>query len=422
MQQGVRDVNASEIIHSSIRKNLYKMYANDSGLALGHVLFIKGRVALFPRHFIKALKKIESGVIHFKSVYFGRCFESYVEDVLENVQTFDSPEETSGPKSSRDLAATIIPSAFMHSDITNHFCEEKSLTNVGSTEVALPIVMQASQREPHHLMIRYRRAAGAMSRIEDLPIADREGNIVRFVRNAWRYEADTEVTECGSPLIVRNKSIQPGKICGIHVAGIQGTGEGFSTPIYREDIERIVKSFPPGETINQLRTIETQPLEQGKVPDGTEFLRLGAVKQGVFQPIRTKIIPSLVHKLIRKPLTAPCALRSIKIDGVDFNPRNYRLNRLGNAPPAFSVGIAKTVGEAFSLELSNVITKHAYDFTELKAVYTFDEAVKGIDGDEYLNAVKRNTSPGYPFVTKPGFTSRKDFFGDGDQYDINTPQ
>ena len=68
------------------------------------------------------------------------------------------------------------------------------------------------------------------------------------------------------------------------------------------------------------------------------------------------------------------------------------------------------------LECKDLIT------TSDKSVYTFEEAVSGIDEESFVNSVKRKSSPGYPFVLENEWNSKEKIFGKGPEFDTSSEQ
>jgi len=430
-EQGVKDINAAEILLSVARKNLYKMYESTRDVTIGHVLFLKGKVALMPKHymtaFLQSLKNDPDATVNFEAVLLKRSFTIRIRDMLKTKIDYESPDERDGPVWSRDLMAVSVDTAIIHPDATPFFASRESLFRVDSTEVFLPILLNNDIKNSDRaiMIIRHAQGRSQLSRQEKLAVGDDETAILRYIRDAWVYNLDTRVSECGAPLMVRNTQINPGKICGIHVAGIQGTGAGYSTPVYQEDVVNILKRFSEEKQFEQRIRIPLNeyPKEQCQVPQQCEFIRLGSVDRPVAQPGKSKIEPSLCHASIRQPQTKPCALRPVIVDGQEFDPRAYRIGRLGNIPAPINEELIENSKNALVDEMATVISA-AEDSksANIKNVYTFEEAVLGIDGEPFVTSIKRNTSPGYPFVHMKGYENRKQFFGGKQEYDLSSPQ
>jgi len=428
IEQGIRDVNAAEIMMKISRTNVYKMYESTHGAPIGHIFFLRGRVAVMPKHYMYALKQSlandSDATLYFEAIALSRCFQIRVADFLDNIQSYESPDEEGGPVYTRDLMAVAVPSAIVHTDAIPYIADKNNFSYVDYTSVMLPVLVKnnLSKSDKAVLLLRYAEGKSQLRRVNELPIGDSETPVLRIVRDVWEYNMDTQVSECGAPLIVRNKEIAPGKVCGIHIAGINGTGEGFSTPFYKEDALRILKSFDDKYTMQQsyrvpLKEYESIPQQQCQIPEDSEFIRLGCLNSPIAQPSKSKIQPSLAYGKIREPVTKPCALGPRKVDGEEFDPRKYRISRLGNVPDALDVKLINNSKEALIDEISGVFSRGLDSVSNnVKKDYTFEEAVLGIDGEPFINAVKRTTSAGYPFVQEG--KTRFDFFGKADLYDL----
>jgi len=429
--EGVKDINAAELLMSVARKNLYKITESTRDVVIGHVLFLRGKIAVMPKHymtaFLQSLSNDPEATVSFEAVLLKRSFAIKIRDLLKTKIDYESPDERDGPVWSRDLMALAVETSIVHTDATSSFVSRNNMFRVDSTSVCLPVLVANEMKNSDRavLLIRFGTGKSQLTRTEKLAVGDDETAELRYIRDAWTYNMDTRPTECGAPLIVRNTQINPGKICGIHVAGMQGTGQGFATPIYQEDVLKILSLFPEEKQFEQrIRTpLLEYPREQSQVPEHCEFVRLGAVERPVAQPGKSKIEPSLCYASITPPKTKPCALRPVMIEGESFDPRAYRIGRLGNIPTAISEELISYSRSALIDEVSSILKKN--DETQnanIKNYYTFEEAVKGIEGEPFIQAIKRNTSPGYPFVHMKGYENRKNFFGNGEEYDLSSRQ
>lgn len=425
-EEGVKDVNAAEMMMKIIRSNLYKIYAKDAGEPIGHAMFLRGRVVMCPQHYCSAFKGLQNidknSKVYFQNVFLDRAFEVSVSDILDTAYFLQSSSSEGKVTFSRDIMAFPVKTATFHSNIEPMFADKSSLSYVQSSDVVMPILMSNNISKSNRACVLFRYTTGRSSlKTKDVTsIEDSAGNVVRYMRDLWEYSMDTQTSECGAPLIARNVNIAPGKIIGMHVAGLEGAGLGYSTPVYREDIQHLLRQFNDWDTIEYRKELklEDYPVEQCQVPETAEFIRLGSVIRPVAQPSKTKLRPSLVYNKIQIPTKRPCALRPVMIDGREFDPRSYRLNRLGCVPDYVPSKEVENAVEALADDIREEVFN--FDFgPNIKSVYTFEEAVAGIDGEPFVNAIKRNTSPGYPFVHMPGFENRKKIFGDDEKCDMS---
>lgn len=429
LEEGVSDLNAAEILIKVAKHNMYKMYNSTTGKAIGHILFLRGNVGVIPRHFLNhfkaAYKQDPQSSIYFKNTLLTRSFELPTKDLIMHCKAYQSDEEEGKPCFSRDLMAVAVPTSIVHMDATKFFCKRNSLNYVQGTKVQLPVLVtnDVTKSDRAILMIRYGQGNSGIKRCDEpLTVLAPNQQISRYVRDAWEYSLDTVPSECGAPLIVRNSQITPGKICGIHIAGVEKSGLGFSTPLYYEDVIEMVNSFEDTFTVEKVFQMKMNeyPSEQSLVPDDAEFLRLGSIDVPIVQPTKSKIRPSLAYNKIREPKTRPTLLRATEIDGEKFDPRVFRIKKIGNLTVPLPEQLIDNAQRAFVDEVSEVIQKADVINENVKPVYSFEEAVRGIDGEDYINSIKRSTSAGFPFVQNK--KSKFYYFGEGDQLDVDSPR
>nr|ULF99881.1 MAG: hypothetical protein 1 [Triatovirus sp.] len=424
--ESVQDINANEILGKVLKHNYYKLYMSHNSEAIGHGIFLRGRIFMCPKHYINIFRKMDSidGSIYFRNAFLNRSFEIKVSEILKYSKGLDSPDDGETPVFTRDIMAFPVSTANFHANAEPFFASRTSLSYVLKSQVLLPVLMEGEGRNPLPFVgFHFTNGQSGLTTRETAVIATQAGVNVRKMRDLWEYSMDTKETYCGAPLIVRNVHIAPGKIIGMHVAGLPNTGLGFSTPVYKEDVQRLLSFFNSFDSVEFRREtkVEEYPTEQAQVPEEAEFIRVGAVQRGVAQPSKSKIIPSPIYNKVREPVTKPCALRPTMVDGKLFDPREYRLKRLGNYPVTVDSEIVAKARLAVIDELSEQIPRVDCGLN-IKSVYTFEEAVAGIDGEPYINSIKRNTSPGYPYVHMKGFSNRKEIFGDEEKCDLERTQ
>lgn len=425
MQQAILDRNSSEMLLKVIRSNLYKMYEGNSGDPIGHCMFLRGRVSLMPHHYVSKFKSMDADdFICFKNVLVNRAFKMKISDVLLNYKPYLSPSEEDGPVVSRDVLTLVVPSAIIHGDISSYFATKPSLSYVNTTRIVMPFLCNNNVRNSDRAVVSFKYGYGrsVLTVKDESGILGEDGRtIARYMRELWQYSMDTEKGDCGCPVFVRNRDISPGKIIGMHVAGWDEYGLGYATPMYKEEIDEILALYDRKDVLEQIQPqVFEAPRQQFYLPDG-EFLPVGKVKLSVAQPNVTKECKSLVFGKIQEPTTKPCALVPWKIDGEVFDPRKYRLERLGKESAVVDAKVVNIAADALRDEISQQVGNVDMEGSP-KSVYTFEEACLGIDGEEFVNSVKRTTSPGYPFIHMQGFKSRKEIFGNEDKIDFSSNQ
>lgn len=431
VSEGLSDRNAAELLLKVVRKNLVKMYYGSDNRPIGHALFLRGRLCLMPKHFLGDLRQRvllhPEETVQFKNVFLDNMVTVGVTDLLADVRSYESPEDDpSAPPASRDLCVVRVRGATHHASAVEWFPSRGALDGVQSVSLAMPLLGEAvSPKERDVVWVRRTEGRTALAVKPELAVSGEEGGpSLRKIRDAWEYVLETVPSDCGAPVIVSNTQISPGKIIGVHVAGQDGTGRGWATPIYCEDAMKMVELFP--EEVGRAYQQSGTPAPQESFPpplNSRGFIPLGVIPVPVVHPAETKIVPSLCHGELCEPKTRPCALGPVEFEGKRFCPRTYRLERLLGPQTPVSVVAVDAAVAAYLDDVSSLVVAHRNVLPpSVKARYTFDEAVCGIPGDPYVNSVKRSTSPGYPFVQDAEFSTRKRIFGSGEEYDLTTPQ
>nr|AHD25455.1 replicase [Himetobi P virus] len=417
-EQGVSDQNAAEICSKLVTKNMFKIYVENDhvSIPLGHVLFIKGRIAIMPHHFLAALKKFkeqhEGGVVYFRNLFLSRAFFVKLEDMIRKVKPFESPEPTESLAESRDLCSFCLDNTINFSDVSKLFVSKSDLSYLKSSDILLPTLSTPSNGQAF-AKIKIGRAASGIQRQDCRVYGSDPTDRLRLVRYCWRYVLETEVGDCGAPLIARNVALAGRKIMGIHIAG--NTDAGFSTPLYKEDIDTILSMYP---LESQVANEQCQPIHMPTgchLPESTSFVVLDKIEKPLYASSKSVISPSPLHGILTTPKTKPCQLR----DTPEFSPMQYRLEKF--ASPCVPVD-ARMLENSVSA-VSNYLCKSILENKDLittsdKSRYSFEEAVSGIDEEEFINSVKRSSSPGYPFVFDKEWNSKERIFGKGPEFDV----
>jgi hypothetical protein len=219
-----------------------------------------------------------------------------------------------------------------------------------------------------------------------------------FTWKTISYEAQTLPGSCGSVLI-SNSSNHAGKIVGIHMAGYCHTDESFGQLITAEMIETVRPicklSFKPGS----VQTI---------LPN--DFPIIDVISRPLFMPKETKLRPSICFEEIVKTTKAPAKLK-------------YTRNEEHGA----AVAIKKYLGPSLYIDERDVAICKYYLSHYFKPKRPIGEvsreiAIRGIEGNQYIQAINRSSSAGYPLAMiakKPG---KKDFLGEDEDFIYDHPK
>ncbi|QWT43274.1 nonstructural polyprotein [Anisopteromalus calandrae positive-strand RNA virus 1] len=423
----INDLNSEEILTSTVKRNLYKMMFESkicedlNGTRFGHCLFLKGKLCIMSGHFKFYMDEYIKRDPDLKIVFFSigglKKFDVFLKDL--NFEFYESSNEKNAI--TRDIIHTVVPTTYAHADLTPQFIELKDVNNVQVVDVKLPVLREGYTQTPT-LTVIHAQSTHCASRTDDSPLLielDCEDQKVPVrVKAGWRYSLNTQKGDCGAPLIIQNQRIGPGKICGIHSLG--GNNLSYSVMVTREDVVKIInKTVPQICIVQRTESCHKEIFEQKR--KDIQIETIGELTNPVFQPTRTKIQKSLLHGEWKEPTTKPCLLRPTIIDGEEFDPREYRLKKLGAFQTSIKMEQVKRAKEVVSSYMCNQILKRKNELSvNVKKSYTYEEAVTGIDGENYINSLKRTTSCGFPFQQKG--LNRFKLWGKEDQYKFGSEE
>jgi hypothetical protein len=209
------------------------------------------------------------------------------------------------------------------------------------------------------------------------------------------YQAETKRGDCGGILIALNSRFER-KICGMHVAGSQGSG--FAVPLSGSRIARWLKEA-------NLNLNDAPPLihvDSAIVTVGQgAFLPLGNHEQIAGQISSSGIAKSSIAGCIQEPITAPAVLRPVMINDQLVDPLQRGLEKCGGVNPMIPLDQMTMVAE----DVARVYINGEHQ-TERK-IFTLEEACFGEPGNKFFQPLTLSSSPGFPFgkqkeKNKPG--------------------
>jgi hypothetical protein len=380
-----------QFIDPLIRNNIYAVVnpseKNSSGFnrKAFTIIFLKDNIALAPKHAVTTLQLMA------KAKLDPMLCISRTKDGMRQIP-FDPKRIAVHCKNPHDdwcylefLSRSDVPSA---PNIVKHFVSESDLERMHdfwgifcrpSTRVQGLVSATSWSFEPGDMF------SHDSTSILTRTIADDGTSLV--YRDVVGYSINTEAGDCGNPVIYSSDS-SPYKIVGIHALGDKNGNHNFAQIITREILE------------SELSSIQLQP-QSGFSMDLSEylgefvddvtgdFIPLGKVKDGcpvVWQNTETEISPSILSGLIAPVTEKPAYLHPITIDGVKVYPMEKALAKAGERPIHIDASlIRRCVDEVFGLIGPGDGT-----------VLDLPTAIRGKEGDH--NAIKRNTSMGYPLA------------------------
>jgi hypothetical protein len=227
------------------------------------------------------------------------------------------------------------------------------------------------------------------------------------IRHRYHYDMETTAGDCGSPLVVINPMISR-KLIGLHVAGTVGVG--MASPLNRSDIDRALAMISAGAKIEmEYDEWVAQVKEDVPVPKGN-FTPLGLAEYKVASALESSLRPSLISGKVTEPITKPCHLKPIIVDGQVLDPMMKGLEKC--AIPSMVLD-----NDMLAAAVADVRRNFKEDLPRQR-VLTDIEMIEGIEGDEFAAPINRSTAPGYPWkrmTNMPG----KTFWLGSDEYKLD---
>lgn len=415
------DGSQMEVKQNIVYENTYKLMY--SSVAIGQVLFLRGYIAVMPRHYLNDIRtKVSSGdKVTLVSVTNGQNTFDILKDDFLSMDMIEVPESdlvfvkfrADGFQARRDIVKHLLSSDHLMSMLKDahrvrlDVCDAR-LNEANGTYQMSRVVMQAPK----------------VTLYSELAVSDLK------IQNLMGYDMDTRIGMCGAPLMLCEPKYFGGKcLVGIHVAGTNRVfnRKGFSSPIsselaedaisklgavkdlFEEDMEArgIVLTVPDEDTKNVLA-------ESGLIAGSFELLY--EVDRPWNLAPNTKLKQSFVgeQEMLGPYDAKPAHLRPIAIDGVKHYPMIEGLRNYQSKVESVNVN-----GLDFYVQLATWKFRQETLY-EKRRIFTFEEAVKGVEGLK-IKAINRATSPGFPYVydCAKGKTA---FFGEDGDYQFTSAE
>jgi hypothetical protein len=231
-----------------------------------------------------------------------------------------------------------------------------------------------------------------------------------MIRDRYKYtNMETGPGDCGAVLVAVNSKIQY-KILGIHVCGANSLG--LASPLNVTQIQEAMARLPISAHIglDLDKYIEkTLTRETCKLPEGN-FVPVGKCSIPVYGATRTQIIPSLVYGQVADVITRPSHLAPFEVDGKTINPMYIGIAKAGPITPEPDEQLLQMAINDMSQKINCKIKE------KNRRVLSNIESVMGVEGDEFLAPIKRQTSPGFPWVAQRRKLGKTQWLGSDQTY------
>lgn len=406
--EGGYDQNTNEIEYKMMTKNLYTI-VDPLGNRIGHITMIGGHIGILPGHYKHLIStQVEKGTYGLES-----------EIKLIN--------ELSGQKKE----VCILVKNLLNGKV-NECLQDQDLYSV-QLPVNVPMFPKVSKYFVTHNNIEKlldfndltllvpRKDMGIVEMIIDYgqkqPRVKVEADYATwYLRDTIMYPAATTNGDCGAILLSRNASLSAGRILGIHVAGSDRAGIGFSSIITREDVEDIYAMYDK-ELFAAPELIEARPQCYQNPTEGNFSPICFSAKELYVPPSR--ICKSRLYEAWGPAKTAPAVLRPVYRNGVRVDPMLKAISKYGKIHKAFKFQRMLDVAKEYYLSVLKNNTN--YHKRHSPVIFDFETAVLGIPGNKFCKSLPRDTSSGYPhnMQSYSGWPGKTLYFGKDMEYDLN---
>jgi len=414
------DVGANTLIANRILKNQYRMVGEDCvGNVTGaiNVLFVCGTIAITAKHVSMMLDMSQK--VHLENC-FGVKWEVTVADIKSKPLLDVRGEE-------KEVCVLTFPVHVMtHCDIRKHFQDAESLRLVSRPKCLLPAI-----RPLHGMQVPIIYTVPS-ARTHDVPIIfnDDASGTSTVIRKSIHYEAPTKAGDCGSPLIIQENKVLR-KILGIHVAATT-EGMSISESITQKDLQRALTTIAGNYQIrfdddsfthsNLLPVVLPKDVIISNIRDifspyipVAGFNPLSICTEVPALPTKTALRRSLIYGQITEVKTKPSRLTDLFVNGERVSILNKNLQKAALDTPE----IPKELVDQAILSYRPLMLKNKKDY--LARIFTIEEAVEGIVGEEFVAPIARRSSPGYPWVLErpSGTVGKQHWLGSDEEYRIS---
>jgi hypothetical protein len=412
------DASAVDIGTSICRTNLYELQLPRVGdkvlTKAGSVLFVQGRIALIPIHYVTQIKEF------LETRDYDGSEEGKLVSVYDRAIRF--------PFKVSDLAGCYATSDLQNNELALvHFSNKNipEMRNIVQYFMPLEYADKQKDRKGYLVLSRDEKpiifVADRYQFLHNCSIRDSDGEYVE-ADCLIKYPIPTMAGDCGVPFIEMDPTTRNRKILGIHTAG-DAKSYGLAGFCPFEYLTESLTLFPP-ELLPFVKRDVTNDNLPTAVPQGGDVGLPGKLlirqDRPVSAPNRTAIIPSVLHNTYFECKKAPAALRIVEFNGVKIDPMFEGLKGYTREPPMVPeawVNMAIDKQHAYIVKAALAVNPNP-----IKRLLTEIEMVCGIPGTTF-GPIDRGSSSGWPrSLDAPAHAPGKKFIFGDKEWTLDTPE
>lgn len=370
---------------------------------------IKGSVCMIPNHYFQiAHEKVRVG-----DWDLSECIDYYTsKDILVKESTvkefldmfrYDMPNY--------DVSFFVLPGRLKtFPDITKHFMKRSDLPTK-----YLPSLLFVPRDEGNVDVMEFE---SVISDQRQYYISEMGHKL--YTQCHAKYNANTNFGDCGSLLFAKDTNFYPKPIYGMHVAGAKTlmSDIGYSTVITYEIIEEALSKFddiekcsPPIDSFPYLIDTDTTTVF------GDNFRLACKATLAIGSANKTQLCKiNSIYGVLGDCTIAPAKLGSFTRGDKIIDPFANRLVSYTK----HSSYMPEEILDSIAVSYAQYVIDNS-DELEYK-VLSFEDSVKGLENEPYMNGIPRGTSAGYPQckLKPPGIKGKRYLFGEDGDYEFDS--
>jgi hypothetical protein len=404
-----QDTNGERAVEKVIKKNVYGItYVNkETGVKqnLGYVTFIIHSFALVPAHFIKFLdlKRDDGEASYDDTIELSRYNGGVLHRLfVTTVREFLAETVSNTGMDCNDICLIKFPEDFgPHRNIIHLFPYQHQVEQMKDMKGKLYVPDKDWQQSKN---VSVKKMCNQKVHMDQITVYN--------ILNGYEYDAHTQRGDCGAILAILNSRIKDAKIFGIHTAGQTANSVGFASAVTRDMIEEVLQPYMK-DLIDEPLEVEAQ---SGAIIADGRFTELYDVPKPIHSTGETAIIKSVLHSCWKPSSLAPAKLRPFYVDEQRIVPMDNALLKYCSSAVLMPTKVLDDIKDDIFDFLEYVSTEKVD-----RRLFTYEEAIKGLDGEVMFGSISRKTSPGYPWILdRPGTSGKFYLFGTEQEYSLDS--
>lgn len=402
----------------SVYNNTYKLCSNEVDI-LGQIIMLESDLAVQPFHFTQSVRhSLAKGLITEDSILHLRHAVNDKLSIALTVRQYLGFKRFCFEEG--DVEFLRFKDVRAHKVVSKYFLKESELKYVSGLKGQVMECLLSAQG-PLKGTVNYtpRPFSGGKFERELVLPADWGCKVIKRV---LRYrDVRTDLGSCGAPVCIwGNDSFTGRTVYGIHVAGSVETGDGYCAFVTAEMIQKaksaldVITDNFEADFSTRKHGVTLQVGEAKPFDDMGSFLPIGTVDKPVAICPKTSYYVTKHHGELGPSDQLPAALGPVYRDGELVYPMVNAVKPYQSEILLYDLPYMKTA--------MHVATSRFVQLTRdvPRRIFTIEEAILGVPTEKF-RSIPRGTAAGYPYVNvlRDG---KKSFFGDGDVYDLTTPE